>query len=135
MGVNYLHGGNSKDIRLSYFNADGTGPRVDLHDTLEDEGLPPTDGEYITTDDLGSFELPAGTIVLRFLHLDAGPRFDYFTLTLDEVNTTSTESIVNAHAVKAYPNPAPNGVFTVNIDGQWSIVHLTSDFNFEVALV
>ena len=83
MGVNYLHGGNSKDIRLESFNIDGTG-RIDLFNTLDTDGLPATDGEYITTDNLGSFELPAGPLLFKFVHLDAGPRFDYFTLTLDE---------------------------------------------------
>ena len=122
MGVNYLHGGSSKDIRLYRHNIDGTG-KTPLHDTLEDEGLPPTDGEYITTDNLGSFELPAGPQLLRFRHLDAGPRFDYFTLTLDEV-ITSTEDVANANAIKAYPNPASNGIFNVNVKGEWSVYSL-----------
>lgn len=122
MGVNYLHGGNSKDIRLSYYNADGTGPRVDLYDTLDDDGLPSTDGEYITTDNLGSFDLPAGTILLRFLHLDAGPRFDYFTLTLDEISTSTKDEQLNA--LKAFPNPASNGIFNVNIEDEWNVYSL-----------
>ena len=123
MGVNYLHGGSSKDIRLYRHNIDGTG-KTPLHDTLEDEGLPPTDGEYMTTDNLGSFELPAGPQLLRFRHLDAGPRFDYFTLTLEEISSTSTSDLSNANALKAYPNPSSNGVFTVDIEGEWSVYSL-----------
>ena len=83
MGVNYLHGGTSKDIRLESFNPDGTN-RIDLYNTLSTDGLPASGGEYITTDDLGSFDLPAGPLLLKFVHLDAGPRYDFFTLTLDE---------------------------------------------------
>jgi hypothetical protein len=127
MGVNYIHGGSSKDIRLSYYSADGTG-RVDLHDTLDDDGLPATGGEYITTDNLGSFYLPAGTLLLRFLHLDAGPRFDFFTLTLDEIDmNTSTEETLKANALKVFPNPADNGIFIVNTDDEWEVYSMAGN--------
>lgn len=39
---------------------------------------------YVTTDQLGNFSLPAGPLLIRFRFLDAGPRFDYFTLTLTQ---------------------------------------------------
>jgi len=83
MGVSYLHGGNSKDIRLESFNINGEN-RVDLFNTLDMDGLPPSDGEYVTLDDLGNFTLNAGPQLLKFVHLDAGPRFDFFTITLEE---------------------------------------------------
>jgi len=127
MGVNYLHGGNSKDIRLESFTMAGT-DRIDLFNTLDMDGLPSTDGEYITTDNLGSFYLPAGQLLLKFIHLDAGPRFDYFTVTLDEIDTSvSTENIeLEANTVKAFPNPSNNGIFNidVNFDEQWNIYSL-----------
>ncbi len=123
MGVSYLHGGNSKDIRLESFNIDGTG-RVDLFNTLDMDGLPPTDGEYITADNLGSFTLPAGPLLLKFNHLDAGPRFDFFTITLDEIMVTSTEDEELASAFKVFPNPASNGVFTLNMEAEWDVYNL-----------
>ena len=123
MGVNYLHGGNSKDIRLESFKVDGTG-RIDLFNTLDTDGLPSTDGEYITTDNLGSFTLPAGPLLLKFNHLDAGPRFDFFTITLDEIMTTNTEEEALANAFKIFPNPASNGVFTLNMEAEWDVYNL-----------
>ena len=80
MGVNYRHGGSSKDIKVYSHNVDGTGKTL-LYNSLPDDGLPPV--EYETTDNLGSFALPAGPLLIRFRSLDAGPRFDFFTLTLD----------------------------------------------------
>lgn len=127
MGVNYLHGGTSKDIRLESFNIDGEG-RIDLFNTLDMDGLPATAGEYMTADDLGSFYLPAGPLLLKFNHLDAGPRFDYFTVTLDEIDTSvSTENIGSeANAIKAFPNPTNNGIFNldVNFDEEWDVYSL-----------
>jgi hypothetical protein len=119
MGVSYLHGGTSKDIRLESFNIDGTN-RIDHFNTLDDGGLPPTDGEYVTADNLGNFELPAGPLLLKFQHLDAGPRFDFFTLTLEEIST-STKDEELANAIEAFPNPAVNGIFNVNIEGEWDV--------------
>ena len=123
MGVNYLHGGSSKDIRLESFQANGTN-RVQLYTTLDDESLPPTDGEYLTTDNLGSFFLPAGTLLLKFVHLDAGPRFDFFTITLDEIDTTNTEDEELANEFKIFPNPTTNNVFTLNMEVEWDVYNL-----------
>lgn len=81
MGVNYRHFGSSKDIKVYSHNTDGTGKTL-LYDSVPDGGLP--QGDYTTTDNLGSFTLPAGPLLIRFRKLDAGPRFDFFTLTLDE---------------------------------------------------
>jgi len=119
MGVNYKHGGNSKDIRLESFNANGEN-RVDLFNTLDMDGLPSTDGEYITTDNLGSFTLPAGPVLLKFTHLDAGPRFDFFTLTLDEADVVNTEEEA-LNALKVFPNPTSNGIFSLNTEEEWSV--------------
>lgn len=124
MGVNYLHGGSSKDIRLESFNVNGEG-RIDLFNTLDMDGLPSTDGEYITTDNLGSFYLPAGPLLLKFNHLDAGPRFDFFTVTLDEIDmSTNTEDEALANAFNVFPNPASNGVFTLNMEAEWGVYNL-----------
>lgn len=126
MGVNYLHGGSSKDIRLESFDANGEN-RIDLFNTLDMDGLPSTDGEYITTDNLGSFSLPAGPLLLKFNHLDAGPRFDFFTITLDEIDPVSTDDeALGANALKAFPNPAGNGIFNVNLDfdDEWAVYSL-----------
>ena len=126
MGINYLHGGSSKDFRLESFNLDGTG-RIDLFNTLDMDGLPPSDGEYVTLDDLGSFTLPAGPLLLKFNHLDAGPRFDFITITLDEIDTSSSTDFVEAaNAIKAFPNPTSDGIFNVdlNFDDQWDVYSL-----------
>ena len=120
MGVNYLHGGTSKDIKLFSHNVDGTGKTL-LYDSIPDDGLPATGGEYITTDNLGSFDLPAGPLLLRFRHLDAGPRFDFFTLTLDDIIDNTEDEILKANALKAFPNPASNGIFNVNIEDEWDV--------------
>jgi hypothetical protein len=79
-GVNYRHFGNSKDVKIFSHKTDGTGKTL-LYDSVPDGGLP--QGDYITTDGLGSFILPAGPLLIRFRSLDAGPRFDFFTLTLE----------------------------------------------------
>lgn len=80
LGVNYRHFGNSKDIKVFSHKTDGSGKAL-LYDSLPDNGLP--QGDYATVDGLGSFTLPAGPLLIRFRSLDAGPRFDFFTLTLD----------------------------------------------------
>jgi len=127
MGVSYLHGGNSKDIRLESFDAGGEN-RVDLFNTLDMDGLPPTDGEYATADDLGSFTLPAGPLLLKFNHLDAGPRFDYFTITLDEIGTSSnTDDELFVDAPVAFPNPSSNGIFNINIENEWVVYSLVGN--------
>lgn len=79
-GVNYRHFGTSKDVKIYSHNTDGTGKTL-LYDSVPDGGLP--QGDYITTDNLGNFTLPAGPLLIRFRVLDAGPKFDFFTLTLD----------------------------------------------------
>lgn len=78
-GVNYRHGGTSKDIRVFSHNTDGTGKTL-LYDSGP-TGLP-AQADYATVD-LGSAALPAGPLLIRFRSLDAGPRFDFFTLTLE----------------------------------------------------
>lgn len=88
MGVNYKHGGTSKDIKVYMHNADGTGKTL-IYNSLPEDGLPQAD--YETTDNLGSFSLPAGRILIRFRTLDTGPRFDYFTLTLDSPDDVEPE--------------------------------------------
>jgi hypothetical protein len=123
MGVNYLHGGSSKDIRLESFNINGEN-RIDLFNTLDMDGLPPSDGEYVTLDNLGSFSLPAGPLLFKFNHLDAGPRFDFFTITLDEADIVSTDEELRANALKVFPNPAGNGIFNINIEDEWDVYSL-----------
>ncbi|MFK7936448.1 MAG: T9SS type A sorting domain-containing protein [Saprospiraceae bacterium] len=125
MGVNYTHGGTSKDIKLFSHATDGTGKTL-LYDSVPDDGLPASGGEYITTDDLGSFSLPAGPLLLRFRHLDAGPRFDFFTLTLDEADVVNNIDFaeLEENALKAFPNPASNGIFNVDIEEEWEVYSL-----------
>jgi len=79
LGVNYRHGGTSKDIRVFSHNTDGTGKTL-LYDSGA-TGLP-AQAVYATVD-LGSATLPAGPLLIRFRSLDAGPRFDFFTMTLE----------------------------------------------------
>ncbi|MFK7932069.1 MAG: hypothetical protein AB8G22_01085, partial [Saprospiraceae bacterium] len=83
LGVNYAHGGTSKDVKVFSHATDGTGKTL-LYDSTVDGGLPATGNSstYATTDDLGSFSLPAGPLLIRVRILDNGPNFDFFTLTL-----------------------------------------------------
>ena len=80
MGVNYKHGGSSKDIKVYSHKTDATGKTL-LYDSTVDGGLPKSD--YVTTDNLGSFDLPAGPLLIRFRVLDNGPSFDFMTFTLE----------------------------------------------------
>ncbi|WP_396602434.1 MopE-related protein [Algibacter sp. R77976] len=79
MGVNYKHGGTSKDIKVYSHKTDGTGKTL-LYDSGPDGGLPKSD--YVTTDNLGEFDLPAGPLLIRFRIMDNGPSFDFMTFTL-----------------------------------------------------
>lgn len=85
LNVNYAHNGSNKFIQFFSHNPDGTPDQT----IYNGSGIPlPATGSsttYATSADLGSFSLSAGTLLIRFRSLSAGPRFDYFTLTLDAV--------------------------------------------------
>ena len=117
MGVNYKHGGTSKDIKVYTHNVDGTGKTL-IYDSTPDDGLPQSD--YETTDNLGSFDLAEGPQLIRIRTLDTGPSFDFFTFTLKEVVSTE-DARLKANAIKAFPNPASNGIFNVNIEEEWDV--------------
>jgi len=54
--------------------------------------------------------------LIRFRALDAGPRFDFFTLTLDTADIVSSidDEAFKTNVLEVFPNPASNGVFNIN---------------------
>jgi hypothetical protein len=123
LGMNYKHAGTSKDIKVYSHNPDGSGKTL-LYDSNPANGLPQSD--YVTENNLGSFDLPAGPLLIRVRTLDTGPSFDYFTLTYMFPVSTEGRKLEEA-ALKVFPNPSNDGVFNVNLNVEdvWEVYSLT----------
>ncbi len=67
--------------------------------------------------------LTAGTYVLLVRYVSAGPRFDYIAVT--RTSTLSVEeNKLKASTFKAFPNPANDGIFNLNIETKWDVYTL-----------
>ncbi|PWH84437.1 hypothetical protein DIS18_07870 [Algibacter marinivivus] len=67
--------------------------------------------------------LTAGIYVLLVRYVSAGPRFDYIAVT--RTSTLSVEeNKLKASKFKAFPNPANDGIFNLNIEAKWDVYSL-----------
>lgn len=84
-----------------------------------------TGGGFIDSASTTPFDLTAGTYFLRTREVSAaGWGIDYITFTLN--STLSTEDIkLEENTFKAYPNPASNSKFNLNIDSDWKVYSLS----------
>lgn len=126
--INYGHGSaTNKEYRIEKLNPSDLSVAAVLVDAPSDtspDALPKTANSFTfgDYDTQAKFTLTAGeTWVLKFTHLDSGPVFNYFQLINNPATLSVNDAKLGTKALKAFPNPSNNGVFNINLEGQWNV--------------
>lgn len=119
--VNYRINNNVSGKKLQVWLRDAT--NLSSKGILFNGDLNPGTGSYEDMKIVDAEALTAGTYVLLVRYVSSGPRFDYIAVT--RVSTLSVEeNKLKASTFKAYPNPANDGIFNLNIETTWDVYTL-----------
>ncbi|MFH4966992.1 T9SS type A sorting domain-containing protein [Gaetbulibacter sp. M240] len=125
--VNYRHEGANKRFQVYIYPPDLSTSTAIVNANAGNPVLGRTDGGgtpvFMDSDPTTPFELTAGTWIIRTRLLDATWDLDYLTFSLQ--STLSDDDFQKKASVfKAYPNPANNGQFNLNIETEWVVYNV-----------
>lgn len=129
--VNYKVFANGKRYQIFIYNLDNFDTFSKVAFNTFDDGveMPKSDNggttgvTYMNSTNGTTFTMTAGTYVVMALTLDGGPTFDYISFTLDAELGVNDEQL-KANTLKAFPNPANDGLFKLNISSKWNVFNL-----------
>ncbi len=113
--VSYRSNGGDKSIKLSSFSMD-----LSTSTVLYDAGRTLPSATFADEHESTEFALPEGQFVLQVAFDNGTPVFDFIRFEFQ--STLGVNDIVlEENALRAYPNPAANGLFELNVDSKWEV--------------